>query len=170
MRGFCCRMRLYSFAAWSHLPCSSSASALSSVRLVRVGRGRRQFLRRRRGEIGVGVHRHVEDVGIVRELTVQEAQKVHRRIRLVLGHGAAHASETHLALELLVPRLGRGLPQDGDGLLAVAVIGQLQPLLSSGRQGRLPALPWSERQELPQRSAPRSSGNQSRGKGSRHKK
>ena len=85
------------------------------MRLVRVGCGRCQFLRRPGGEIGIRVDRHKEDVGIAREFTIQETKKIYRRIRVVLRHGAAHAGEPDLPFKVFVCNLRRGLPQDEEG-------------------------------------------------------
>jgi hypothetical protein len=69
------------------------------------------------------VDRHEEDVGIVRELPVQEAKKLDGRVRAVLRHGTAHSGETDLPFEVFVCNLCRGLPQDYEGLITTTFIG-----------------------------------------------
>ena len=74
--GSVCKTERYSFSASFHFPCISSDFRIQFVRLGRIGCVRCQFLRGPRGEIGIGVDRDKEDIGIAGEFSVQSAKKL----------------------------------------------------------------------------------------------
>ena len=60
----------------------------------------------------------------MRELAVQEAEKVLRRIRLIGKHRASHACKADVALEILVRDLRHRLFQQRQSFFAVTGLGK----------------------------------------------
>ena len=77
------------------------------------------------GQIRVGMDRGVHDFGIVGKFAIQHAQKIFRRIELVLDHGATQSRQASATSKIFIGGLWDGLFQEWNCFSAAAFLSQV---------------------------------------------